>query len=438
MRLNSPVPAAALLLPLIEALLAGPPPFAIRCWDGSSAGPSDAPATLVFRNRRALRRLVWRPDELGLARAYVAGDLDIDGDIYAALDMEGVVERLATNEGLVLSRRQKIDAALTALRLGALGPPPRLPPEEVRHRRGTKHSHGRDAAAVSHHYNVSNDFYRLVLGPSMVYSCAYWRQPPGPGYRLEDAQLDKCRLICAKLELRRGRRFLDVGCGWGGLLVHAAREHGVRAVGVTLSEKQAELARERAVEHGVADQVEVRHQDYREVQDGPYHAIASVGMAEHVGSSEIGGYARRLFGLLAPEGRLLNHAIASIQPMIEGEEPRSSFIDRYVFPDGELLPLSHTLDALEHAGFEVRDVEALREHYGLTLRQWVGNLQRSWPEAERLVSPARARIWLLYMVGSVLAFETAQIGVNQVLAVRPGTLGASGMPRTRTAWLAAV
>lgn len=438
----APVKAAEQLLPLVEALLNGPAPFAIRCWDGSEAGPAGAAeaaaevkATLVFRNRRALRRIAWRPDEMGIARAYVAGDLEIEGDIYAVLDMEDVVERLSTNDGLTLTTRQKLSAVATAARLGALGPPPPLPPEEVTQRRGRKHSRQRDADAISHHYDAGNDFYRLVLGPSLVYSCAYFRQPPGPEYGLDQAQHDKLDLVCRKLDLRPGQRLLDVGCGWGSLLLHAAQEYGAHAVGVTISEEQAELGRMRIAEAGLTERVEIRVQDYREVTGGPYDAIASVGMSEHVGAERIVEYARGLHDLLPPGGRLLNHAIASIRPLVAEEEARSSFIDRYVFPDGELLPLSTTVSALEHAGFEVRDVENLREHYGLTLRGWVENLQRSWPQAVELVSPARARIWVLYMAGSVLGFELGQISVNQVLAVKQGPRGASGLPLTREGWL---
>ncbi len=429
------VKAADHLLPLVSALLGGPPPFAIRCWDGSTSGPAGARATLVFRNRRALRRIAWRPDEMGIARAYVAGDLDIEGDLYAVLDMEDVVERLATNDGLTLTTRQKLDAARTAVRLGAVGLPPALPPEEVRRRRGSKHSRQRDADAISHHYDVGNDFYRLVLGPTLVYSCAYFREQPSPTYGLDDAQRDKLDLVCTKLGLQPGQRLLDVGCGWGALVLHAAQEYGVRAVGVTVSEEQAVLARKRVAEAGLTDRVEIRVQDYREVIDGPYDAIASVGMSEHVGAEHMVEYCRGLYALLPPGGRLLNHAIASIRPLVAEEEARSSFIDRYVFPDGELLPLSTTLSACEHAGFEVRDVENLREHYGLTLRGWVENLQRAWPDALALVSLARARIWLLYMAGSVLAFELGEISINQVLAVKQGPRGSSGLPLTRAGWL---
>jgi cyclopropane-fatty-acyl-phospholipid synthase len=226
-------------------------------------------------------------------------------------------------------------------------------------------------------------------------------------------------------------RVLDVGCGWGTFALHAARAYGARVVGVTLSREQAALARKRISDEGVADRVEIRVQDYREVNDGPYDAIASIGMAEHVGAAMLPVYAADLFSLLRPGGRLLNHAIAR-RPGHPPEFSATSFIDRYVFPDGELVPLATTVEALEGAGFEVRDVESLREHYALTLREWVANLERCWDEAARLTSPARARIWRLYMAGSALAFEANRIGVNQVLAVKPGPRGASGMARTRT------
>jgi cyclopropane-fatty-acyl-phospholipid synthase len=254
-------------------------------------------------------------------------------------------------------------------------------------------------------------------------------------YTLDDAQRDKLDLICAKLGLRPGLRLLDVGCGWGSLLLHAARECGVSGVGVTVSREQAELARRRVADAGLADRVEVRLQDYRDVADGPYDAIASIGMAEHVGRAELAGYAARLVGLLRPRGRLLNHAISAVRAQPDRPDGRPTFIARYVFPDGEVLPLSATLDALERAGAEVRDAEALREHYGLTLRAWVSNLQCSWARAEREVGAGRVRTWLLYLAASALAFERGGLTVHQVVAVRPDGQGGSGWPRTRAEWL---
>jgi cyclopropane-fatty-acyl-phospholipid synthase len=397
----------------------------VRAWDGSEAGPGDAPATVVLRNRRALRRLAWDPNELGLGRAYVSGDLDVDGDLYAALKLAGVGAVRTHAPSLGWSERAR--AGRIAARLGAVGRRPSPPPEEAR-LSGQLHTRGRDRAAVSHHYDVGNDFYRHVLGESMVYSCAVWREPPSPSYSLEDAQRDKLDLVCRKLALAPGMRVLDVGCGWGSFLLHAARGYGVSGVGITLSTEQAELARKRVADAGLADRVEIRLQDYREVVDGPFDAISSIGMAEHVGEVMVREYAGILARLVRPGGRVLNHAIARRA----GSKPsKSSFIWRYVFPDGELLPLQTTVAALESAGLEVRDVEALREHYALTLRQWVTNLETHWADCVRLVGEGRARVWRVYMAGSALAFEAGGIGINQVLAVRPGAGGASGMPLTR-------
>ncbi|MEV6975821.1 cyclopropane-fatty-acyl-phospholipid synthase family protein, partial [Kitasatospora sp. NPDC093806] len=314
------------------------------------------------------------------------------------------------------------------------GPEPAPPAEEAPAGGGRRHSRGRDRAAISHHYDVGNDFYGLVLGPSLVYSCAYW-EPAAKS--LEAAQEAKLDLICRKLGLRPGMRLLDVGSGWGSLVLHAARHYGVTAVGVSISEEQVALARRRVEEAGLADRVEIRLQDYREVQDGPFDAISSVGMAEHVGEEQYRVYAEGLYRLLAPGGRLLNHQIAR-RPDRPGEPYRPSpFIDRYVFPDGELSPVGSTVSRLEEAGFEVRDVESLREHYGLTLREWVANLEAHWTEAVRLVGRGRARVWRLYMAASALAFEENRIGVNQILAVRTTADGAARLPATRQEWLGA-
>ena len=395
----------------------------------------------MLRRRRALRTLVWQPDELGLGRAYVSGDLDIDGDMYAVFDIPGLVAKLAGHGGLSLSRGEKLRVLVTALRLGAVGPRPPLPPEEVRQSRrrrgrGVKHSPERDAGSVRHHYDVGNDFYRLVLGPSLVYSCAYWAQPAGLGYGLEQAQRDKLELICRKLGLQPGMRVLDVGCGWGSLALHAARYHGVRVLGVTLSGEQASLARHRVAQAGLSERVEIRVQDYREVGDGLYDAIASVGMSEHVGAGQFDGYCQALFALLRPGGRLLNHAIACPPSGAEDSvEPRPSFMDRYVFPDGEVLPLGMVVDGLERAGFEVRDTQNLREHYAQTLRAWVDNLDSNWAAAVDYTSEGRARVWKIYMVGAALAFHSGQISVNQVLAIKRDAEGASHMAPTRDHWI---
>ena len=319
---------------ILQMALGGPVPLRLRGWDGSEAGDAHGDATLVLRNPDALRRLLWSPNELGLVRAYVSGDLDFEGDIFAALDLPDVIERVAHHEHIGLSTRERLAAARIALRLGAVGLPPAPPPEEVRRHRGRLHSRSRDAQSVSHHYDVGNDFYRLVLGPSMVYSCAYWTQPARDGYTLDDAQDDKLDLVIAKLGLRPGMRLLDVGCGWGSLAIRAAQQRGVHVVGVTVSKEQAALARRRVHEAGLDDLVEIRLQDYRDVSDGPYDAISSVGMSEHVGRSQLVAYARTLVDQLAPGGRLLNHAIASVRTLPPATKSEPGFIDSYIFPDG--------------------------------------------------------------------------------------------------------
>jgi cyclopropane-fatty-acyl-phospholipid synthase len=420
---------AQVVEPLVLAALGAQLPIGVRCWDGSTLGDTDAPLQLVIAHRRALRRLLWAPNELGFARAYVSGDIDFEGDLFAGLD---ALEKVADPElgpGVTVNNATKVAIVRSTLTLGVLGPPPKPPAEETK-LRGRRHSKRRDAAAIGHHYDVGNGFYRIVLGESMTYSCAYWSREYGAEFGLDQAQFAKCDLVARKLGLRPGMRVLDVGCGWGTFALHAARTYGVRVVGVTLSQEQASYATKRMADAGVADLVEIRVQDYRDVRDGPFDAISSIGMAEHVGAAMLPTYSADLYQLLAPQGRLLNHAI-SRRPGPRPTFSRTSFIDRYVFPDGELQPLSTMVDALESAGFEVRDVESLREHYALTLREWVANLEGDWDEAVRQTSAARARIWRLYMAGSALAFEANRIGVNQILAVKAASRGASGMPPTR-------
>ncbi|MBT3153253.1 class I SAM-dependent methyltransferase [Streptomyces sp. CHD11] len=428
--------AAPRLKGILEQLTGTPLPVRIRAWDGSQAGPPDSP-TLVVRNRRAVRHLLWQPGELGLARAWVAGDLAVEGDLYTALG------RLA---GLLWERDQDPRPLTQALRdprfrsavrglagLAGLPLPPAPPPEEVRRHRRRLHTKHSDRRAISHHYDVGNDFYEIVLGPSMVYSCAYWPAPP-PRATLEQAQHDKLELVTRKLALEPGRRLLDVGCGWGSLAIHAARDHGVSVVGITLSQEQAAYARKRIAEEGLTDRIEIRVQDYRDVADGPYDAISSIGMAEHVGSERYLEYAGALYRLLEPGGRLLNHQIARRPQRDETSYRIDDFIDAYVFPDGELAPVGTTVSLLERSGFEVRDVQPIREHYALTLRRWVANLESDWTRAVSLTSPGRARVWLLYMAASALAFERNRLGVNQVLAVRTPGSGASGLPLRPRTW----
>ncbi|GAA0907774.1 cyclopropane-fatty-acyl-phospholipid synthase family protein [Streptomyces thermoalcalitolerans] len=428
--------AASRLTRSLEQLAGAPLPVRVRAWDGSEAGPPGAPV-LVVRNRRALRRLLFKPGELGLARAWVAGDLTVEGDLFTALDLlAGLIwERGEDAPGLTRTLRDpEARAAVRELvRLAGLPLPPAPPREEVRRRRGPVHTRRSDRRAISHHYDVGNDFYELVLGPSMVYSCAYWPSS-APGATLEQAQHDKLELVCRKLDLKPGRRLLDVGCGWGSLALHAAREHGVSVVGVTLSREQAGYARKRVADEGLTDRVEIRVQDYRDVDDGPYDAISSIGMAEHVGAAPYLEYARVLHSLLRPGGRLLNHQIGRRPQRDESAYRVDEFIDAYVFPDGELAPVGTTVTQLERAGFEVRDLESLREHYALTLRRWVANLEAHWDRAVQLAGPGRARVWKLYMAASAIAFERNRIGVNQVLAVKTPESGDSGMPLRARTW----
>lgn len=424
---------ASRLTTLAEDLLGVPLPVRLRAWDGSEAGPANGPV-LIVRQRRALRRLLWKPGELGLARAWVAGEIDVEGDLYEVLDrLAGLIWERGeeTRSALESVRDPKLRAAAAALlKLAGPFPPPAPPAEELRRRTGSRHSKRRDKQAISHHYDVGNDFYELVLGPSMVYSCAYWKD----GGTLEEAQRDKLDLVARKLNLKEGDRLLDVGCGWGSMAIHAAREYGAQVVGITLSREQAAFARKRIAEEGLTDRIEIRVQDYRDVKDGPYDAISSIGMAEHVGAVRYREYADILHTLLKPGGRLLNHQISRRPEPDEAGYQVDDFIDAYVFPDGELAPMGRTLTALEDAGFEVRDVEAIREHYALTLRRWVANLESDWARAVRNTSPGRARIWRLYMAASAVSFERNRIGVNQFLAVKTPEAGTSGVALRPRVW----
>lgn len=401
---------------LVEEVLGRDLPVGVRSYDGSYVGPEDPPATIEIRSPDALRRILTAPGELGFSRAYVAGDMDVEGDIFAVLALQTRLPKIRLGPSAMLKAVQELGGWKEVRPL----PPP---PEEAR-LSGLAHSRSRDKAAVSHHYDVSNAFYEMVLGPSLTYSCAVFHDP---GDSLEQAQANKYELICRKLGLREGMRLLDVGCGWGGMVIHAARHHGVRATGVTVSRNQADLASKRVVEEGLSGQVEIRRQDYREVHDGPYDAISSIGMFEHVGARNLPVYFGRLHDLLRPGGRLLNHGIAR-PPSKRTRLERNSFINRYVFPDGELHEVGKVVSAIQGSAFEMRHGETLREHYALTLRRWVANLEANWDAAVREAGPARARIWRLYMAASAVNFEAAHTQIHQVLAVRPGRNGASGFP----------
>jgi cyclopropane-fatty-acyl-phospholipid synthase len=403
-------------------------PVRLRGWDGSLAGPAGAPVVVV-RSRRALRRLLWAPDQLGLGRAYVAGEIDVEGDVFATFGALRSVGRLAQPGPMpATTLRERLELLGIALRLGAIGPEPAPPAEEADLGRiGRRHSRSRDAAAIAHHYDVGNDFYELVLGPSMVYSCAVWETPDTGLDAAQEAKLD---LVCRKLGLTPGARLLDVGCGWGSMAIHAAQRYGVTVVGITLSEEQARMARKRVAEAGLTDKVDIRVQDYRAVDDGPFDAISSIGMAEHVGRAHMPVYVERLTALLLPGGRLLNHAIAWNDGTATWNP--DTFIARYVFPDGELLGLGEMVAVLESRGLEVLDVEALRQHYALTLRAWVRRLEEHWDAAVEAAGEGRARVWRLYMAACALTFEAGSMGVNQVLLQKRG---GQQPPLRRTAWM---
>ncbi len=394
-------------------------PFTVELWDGSTIPARLTPEIGVVRvKRRAVAHLLHEPNQLGLVRAFVSGDVELDGDV------EALLAQRARYDDIVLGPLDVARVVAAALALGGRSVlrAPRPPACELRPR-GRRHSLSRDRTVVRHHYDVSNDFYRRLLGPTMVYSCAYFASEDDT---LEAAQERKLEVICRKLRLEPGERLLDIGCGWGSLLLHAAERHGVRGVGITLSEEQAALARRRVRDAGLSDRIEIRIADYREIYDGPYDKIASVGMVEHVGLAQLDTYARTIAGLVRPGGLILNHGIGRMFSEQAGEK---SLIQRYVFPDGELPPLARVLGALQGAGLEPRDVESLREHYALTLRRWVANLTSERDAIVAEVGEERERVWRLYMIGSALAFDDADISVFQVLAARPGA--AHGLPLAR-------
>jgi cyclopropane-fatty-acyl-phospholipid synthase len=402
--------AAALAAPLAE-LLGDPLPVGLRAWDGSRIGPLDAP-TVVLRTPRALRRLAWSPGELGLARAYVSGDLDVEGDLGEGLRR---ISELLRRRSASLTPARLARFARTLLSVGVIGGPPPAPPGEARVH-GRLHSMRRDREVIAHHYDLSNEFYQLVLDPQLAYSCAYWTAETQSA-DLETAQRAKFDLICRKLGLVPGMRLLDVGCGWAGLSIHAARHYGVHVTGVTLSKEQLAFGRARVEAYGLSDLVELRLQDYREVPgSGVFDAISTVEMGEHVGAANYPVFAATLRRLVRTGGRVL------VQQMSRhGVAPGGgAFIERYIAPDMHMRPVGETVDLLESAGLEVRDVQAMRENYTRTIRCWAATLEQHWDAAVALVGVEAARIWRLYLVGSAMAFEEGRMGVDQILAVRPG------------------
>ncbi len=384
-------------------------PFALRFWDGTEL-PATVPDGPVFtvRSPTAVAHLLRAPGQLGLGRAYAAGELEAD-------DLDRVIGLLDRFKAPPIDRATRLRLTLAAVRACGLTRPPRVPASELRPR-GRRHSRERDARAVRHHYDVSNDFFALFLDSSMTYSCAVFSRG---ATTLEDAQLAKRELVCAKLGLQEGERLLDVGCGWGSFVLHAASRHGVSAVGITLSPNQAELARRRVVEAGLEDRVEIRLCDYRDLGGAGgerFDAIASIGMVEHVGASQIDAYAAQLAGLLDPGGRLLNHGIARLR---HGDPEAGAFSERYVFPDAAPLHVSRVMLALERAGIEPTHVEGLRQDYVDTLSEWITRLDANLEEAERLAGGERVRVWRLYLRAARNGFATGFTSIFQVLGVVP-------------------
>jgi cyclopropane-fatty-acyl-phospholipid synthase len=381
-------------------------PIQVKAYDGSSAGPDDAPVSVEVRSPRALSYLVSSPGTLGLARAYVSGELTVPGELYAA--MAAIDE--ATLDGMSRAEQLKVAARLGSM---LLRHPIRPLPEEAGRRWGRRHSKARDQRVISHHYDVSNRFYEWVLGPSMTYTCAVY---PNSEADLEKAQWTKHELVARKLALEPGMKLLDVGCGWGGMVMHAAAEHGVEALGVTLSVRQAEWAQAEIARRGLGDLARVEHMDYRDAPESTFDAISSIGLTEHIGRNQLGPYFDSLHARLRPGGRLLNHCIT--KPHGLGPRRTDRFTDRFVFPDGELHPIGTLVSLMNDAGFEIRHEENLREHYAMTLAAWVSNLEAHWGEAVDEVGERRARVWRLYMSASRLAFERDGIQLHQVLGVK--------------------
>jgi len=418
-------PAVLKNLEFFNTVVASAPvkPFAIRLWNGTEWQHSKEPPRFILelKHPAALRRLLWRPNELSLGEAYISNEFEVLGDVEASFEL---AEHL-------MGRQWRISEKL---RLGRklLSLPSKRDAGKRRDTlklRGRTHSKRRDAQAVQYHYNISNDFYRLWLDQRMVYSCALFHSRNDS---LDEAQYNKLDYICRKLRLKPGEKLLDIGCGWGGLIMHAAEKYRVEALGVTLSQPQADLANAKIRAAGLTDRCRAEICDYRDVPtDRLFDKLVSVGMIEHVGEAKLPAYFSKAFQLLKPGGVFLNHGITESMQRESAGGP--SFIDKYVFPDGELLPISTSLRVAEEAGFEIRDVEGLREHYALTLRHWVKRLEENREKAIALTSPETYRIWRIYMAGSAYSFETGRIGLYQSLLVKSGRQ-ATRLPLTRCDW----
>ncbi|GII64987.1 cyclopropane-fatty-acyl-phospholipid synthase [Sphaerisporangium krabiense] len=409
------------LAQIFEKIVGPEANVAFAAYDGSKAGRSDADVRIEVKTPIALAYLAQSPGEMGLARAYIAGHIDVQGDMYTLLSE---MAQLTLND-IPLKEKVSIARSLGLKPLLMRVPPP---PQEVRRsamaRLGSRHAKQRDAEAIHHHYDVSNRFYEWVLGPSMAYTCAVF---PEADSSLEEAQFAKFDLVARKLGLKPGMRLLDVGCGWGGMVMHAAKHYGVKALGVTLSRQQAEWAQKAIAEAGLSELAEVRHSDYRDVTETGFDAVSSIGLTEHIGKDQLPGYFGFLYGKLKPGGRLLNHCIT--RPTgTERTINKGGFINRYVFPDGELESVGYLIRQMEDLGFEIRHEENLREHYAKTLMKWCANLDDHWDEALAEVGRGTARVWRLYMAGCVVGFERNKVQLHQVLGVKLREKGEADVP----------
>jgi len=427
----APAGVADRLAAAVRPFIGGDLPVRLHAWDGSVAGPDGAPL-VVLRSPDALRRLLWHPGELGAAQAYVTGELDVpeqDGwDLGSTLTHAFAVGAERGLSGVRLSPRAMLDAVRTAAGLGALGRPPAPPASQARVS-GRLHSLARDRSSISHHYDLSNEFYSLVLEPQMAYSCGYHATPD---VSLEEAQRAKLDLVCTKLGLEPGMRVLDVGCGWGSLSLHAAQHFGAQVTGVTISREQKAFIDARIAERGLRDRVEIRLQDYREVPERDhFDAVGSLEMGEHVGARNYPTYVEVLRRSVRPGGRVLVQQM-SRQGAGGGKHPGGGpFIESFIAPDMTMRPVGETVGLIEAGGLEVRDVHAMREHYVLTVAGWTANFEANRDRLTELVGEEVVRVWRLYLVGGALAFRDGRMGVDQVLAVRPG--GPHTLPAVR-AW----
>ena len=412
----------------LNSLLQEPLPLRFTAYDGSSSGPEDSTYGLHLANERGLTYILTAPGDLGFGRAYVAGDLVMNGvhpgDPYDALKLV---------QSNLRFRRPSPAELVTVLRsvgpsrLRPTPPPPQEAPSRLRRTfEGLRHSLGRDAEAIHHHYDVSNTFYEYVLGPSMTYTCAVF---PREDATLEEAQFEKYDLVARKLDLKEGQRLLDLGCGWGGMVRHAAREYGVKAIGVTLSREQASWAQRRIKEEGLDHLAEVRFMDYRHVEETGFDAISSIGLTEHIGVKQYPSYFGFVRSHLRPQGRMLNHCITRQDNKFT---ETGAFLDRYVFPDAELIGSGRIITEIQDAGLEVQHNENFRVHYAKTLTGWCDNLVANWDECVAEVGEGTARVWGLYMAGSRLAFERNEIQLHHVLATRTDENGVSGYPLRHT------